>query len=369
MVNIMKISRIETIPYKIPYVTPLEFATGRITEVENVLVRVHTDIGITGCAEAPSRPYIYGESQVSIVNAIQNWFVPSLIGVELENSEQVYHAMRWVAANQTARAAVDMAIWDAVGKLYNRPCYQLLGGWNNRIAVSHMIGYDLEQKMIEHALTMKEQYGVTTFKVKTGRDVRRDISACKALRKALPEARFYLDSNHGWSSGEAIYAARALQDEDFLFFEEPNPADDRLGRRKLAQVLAQPICGDESCTTLAETARELSEGASSFICIKTARTGYTESSKIAALCEALHVPVYIGNQGDTQLGSQCNVHFACSRKHTSLYAAELTNFLEIADDLSSEQFLINDGYTLASEKPGTGINIDEDKLAHYRCDH
>lgn len=209
----MKITKIETIPYKIHYLKPLEFASGCITEVENVLVRVYTDAGIMGCAEAPSRPYIYGESQASIINAIQAWYAPSLDGIALKNSEQVYHAMRWVTANQTARVAVDTAIWDALGQYYQRPCYQLLGGWSKQIAVSHMIGYDMAQKMVENAQSINEKYGVTTFKVKTGRDVKRDIAACKALHQALPEACLYVDANHGWSAHEAIFAAQVLRDE------------------------------------------------------------------------------------------------------------------------------------------------------------
>ncbi|MEY0433180.1 mandelate racemase/muconate lactonizing enzyme family protein [Providencia huaxiensis] len=364
----MKIIRIETIPYKIPYLTPLEFATGSIIEVENVLVRIHTDEGIIGCAEAPSRPYIYGESQASIIYAIQSWFGPSLANIDLRNIERVYHAMRWVTGNQTARAAIDMAIWDALGQLYQRPCYQLLGGWDNKIAVSHMIGYDQPQKMVEHALMMKDKYGVTTFKVKTGRNVHADITACKALRKAMPEACLYLDSNHGWPAHDAIYAAQSLRDENFLFFEEPSPASDRIGRKKLANVLAQPICGDESCTSLNDVAQEINDGMVSFICIKTARTGFTESAKIAALCEGLQVPVYVGNQGDTQLGTLANIQFACARKNTCQHAAELTNFLEIADDLSAVPLVIKEGFAEASTAPGTGIMVDEDKLTYYRCD-
>lgn len=152
-----------------------------------------------------------------------------------------------------------------------------------------------------------------------------------------------------------------------MSFEEPCAATDRQGRRKLAQVLTQPICGDESCTTPEEVAREISDGAASFICIKTARTGYSESLKIASLCEGLQVPVYVGNQGDTQLGTQANIQFACARRHTSQYAAELTHFFEIADDLSATPLIIKNGYTQVTDKPRIGITVDEDKLAHYRC--
>lgn len=364
----MKISAIETIPYRIPYLTPLEFATGKITQVENVLVRVHTDDGLVGTAEAPARPYIYGESQASIIYAIQNWFLPSLRDKDLRSSEHVWQAMRWVKGNQTARAALDMAIWDIRGQALNQPCHRLLGGWTQRIAVSHMIGFDTPDNMVKHATEMQQRYGISHFKIKVGKDIARDIVACKALRRALPDACLYLDANHGWTSREAMMAAVTLRDEGLLFFEEPSPSQDRIGRRRLNQVISQPVCGDESCTTLEEVAQEISDGISTFICIKTARTGFTESAKIAALCEGMGIPVYIGNQGDTQLGTLANIHLACALKHTSQYAAELTNYMDIADDLACEPLAIRNGFIEVPDRPGIGLQIDDDKLQRYRCD-
>lgn len=364
----MKISHIETIPYRIPYTTPLEFATGKITEVENVLVKVHTDEGLVGIGEAPSRPYIYGESQASIIYAIQNWFLPSLRDIDLLSTEHVWQAMNWVKGNQTARAAIDMAIWDIRGKIYKQPCHRLLGGWTTQINVSHMIGFDTADNMVKHAHNIQERYGISHFKIKVGKNITQDIRACKALRKALPEAHLYLDANHGWTSQEAMLAAESLRDDGLLFFEEPSSSQDRIGRRKLSQMMSQPVCGDESCTTLKEVAQEINDGISSFICIKTARTGFTESAKIAALCEGMSVPVYIGNQGDTQLGTLANIQFACSMHHTSKNAAELTNYLDIADDLSAEPIVIRDGKVQVNSEPGSGLVVDNDKLEHYRCD-
>lgn len=364
----MKISKIETIPYRIPYTTPLSFATGTITAVENVLVRIYTDEGIIGEADAPARPYIYGESQQSIITAIDQWFLPSLQDIDLMDNEKVSHAMAWVTDNPAARAAVDLAVWDAIGKYRNLPCSQLLGGWCDEILVSHMIGHDIPQKMAESAVAMAEKYGIRTFKVKTGTALKADILACKLIRKALPDADLYLDANHGWTSTEAMVAGHALKDEGFLFFEEPSPAADRIGRRRLNQHLGLPVCGDESCRSLEEVGREVSDDIASMICIKTARTGFSESRKIAALCEGLKVPVYIGNQGDTKTGTLANIHFACSARHTSRYAAELTNFLDIADDLHAGDIPIVGGKIKRDTTAGMGIRIDPGKLSHYRCD-
>lgn len=231
-----------------------------------------------------------------------------------------------------------------------------------------MIGYGTPAEMVEHAQKMQEQYGINAFKIKTGRDVQSDIAACKAIRNALPGAYLYLDANHGWTSDEAIWAAHALADLQLAFFEEPSPAQDRIGRRRLNSVMKVPICGDESCITLSDVSREVMDGMAQMISIKTARTGFTESRKIVDFCEAMSIPVVMGNQGDTMLGSLATLHFGTAFKQASMRPAEMTNFLEIKDHLLADPLVIRSGEMIVPKRPGLGIMIDEDKLNHYRID-
>ncbi len=365
----MNIARIETIPYKIPYITPLAFATGRIDNVENVLIRLWTTDGVMGEAEAPSRPYIYGESQQSIITAINEWLFPSIKDLRIFDKEKIAQKMAWVVGNYTAKAAIDLAIHDAMGKYLQMSCHQLFGGMSNQLTVSHMIGYDSPEKMAEQALAMRQQYGINSFKVKTGKDYRKDIKACTEIRKCLPDATLYLDANHGWRADQAISVYHAIRELDFAFFEEPSPAADRIGRHRLNKEMAIPVCGDESCISLADVSREIFDGISSMICIKMARTGITESTKILHLCEGLSVPVYVGNQGDTQIGTLNSLHFGAAFKHACEKPAELTNFLEIRDDLQADALEIKEGkMRIPTDSIGMGIHIDEHKLNYYRQD-
>ena len=102
--------------------------------------------------------------------------------------------------------------------------------------------------------------------------------------------------------------------------------------------------------------------------IKTARTGFTHSQAIHHLCEGLGVEVVIGNQIDSQIGSACNAAFGAAYEATSRRAGELSNFLDMADDLLTEPLVIKDGTVLVRQGAGLGIDIDEDKLRHYRHD-
>jgi L-alanine-DL-glutamate epimerase-like enolase superfamily enzyme len=220
--------------------------------------------------------------------------------------------------------------------------------------------------MAAHAQRMKDTFGINCFKVKTGRAVHLDVAVCAAVRKSLPDAELYVDTNHGWTSDEAIQFARRTKDLDISFYEEPSPAEDRLGRRRFTQTTGMAAGGDESCTRLHDVAREVSEGIAQVISIKTARTGYTESKRILGFCEGMSVPIVMGSQGDSMIGTLCTLNFGAAHRWSSQRAAELTNFLELKDDLLASPLKIANGELRAEDTPGLGIEIDEDKLRKYR---
>ncbi len=109
----MKITRVEAIPFAIPYVKPLKFASGEVQVANHVLVRVHTDVGVIGVAEAPPRPFTYGETQDGIIAVINTIFAPAVVGLTLLEREVVAARLAKTIGNPAAKSAVDMAIWDA----------------------------------------------------------------------------------------------------------------------------------------------------------------------------------------------------------------------------------------------------------------
>lgn len=366
----MKITDIEAIPFAIPYRKPMRFASGEVNVADHVLVRVHTDEGIVGVAEAPPRPYTYGESQASIVAAVREWFAPALLGADPLARERIRGVVARTVGNHTAKGAVDLALWDIAGQALDQPCSVLLGGHGTSMRVAHMVGFAPIAEMIDEAVGMRERYGVTTFKVKVGRrPVALDVAACRALRVELgPDVELYVDANRGWTAAEALHAVRLLQDLDLSLLEEPCPNDDVLGRRRVVQHSPVPVVGDESCTRLAEVARNLLDGMCSVISIKTARTGFTESQRIVGLCEGLGVETVLGNQVDGQLGSLAAVTFGAAYASTSARAGELSNFLAMTDDLLAEPLSIVEGRLSSRERPGMGAELDPGKLARYRTD-
>lgn len=367
----MKITQIEAIPFAIPYVKPLRFASGEVNAAEHVLVRVHTDDGVTGVAEAPPRPFTYGETQAGIIAVIEQIFAPQLAGLTLLERELAHARMHRTVGNPAAKSAIDMAMWDALGKTLGQSVSSLLGGYTDRMRVSHMLGFEEPAKMVAEAERMADSYGIRTFKVKVGRHpVQLDTAVVRALRERFGDSvELYIDGNRGWSAAESAQAMREMDDLGLLFAEELCPADDVLGRRWLVGQLTVPFIADESATTPAEVTREILGGSATAVSIKTARTGFTYSQRVHHLAEGLGLEVVMGNQIDGQLGTACATAFGAAYQRTAARAGELSNFLDMSDDLLTEPLQISGGTLAVRPGAGLGVEIDEEKLDRYRTDH
>lgn len=364
----MKIQSIEAIPYSINYSKPLKFASGMVNVADHVLIKLTTTDGVVGYADTPPRPYTYGETQESIVAVIEKIFAPQLKGKNLTDLEQTHEVMKRTIANDAAKGAIDIAIWDALGKSLDLPVHSMLGGYTDSITVSHMLGFEDPSIVLQEALAMRAKYGINAFKVKVGRTPPAlDLKICQVLRDGLgDEADIYVDANRGWTSSEAIAALPALMDAGISTFEEPCDAKDALGRREIVKKSFIPIVGDESVPTPGDVSRELLSGGCTAISIKTARGGFSNATRILNLCEGLGVEVMIGNQIDTQVGTAASLAFGAAKKATTKKAAELSNYLDMADDIVASPLEIKGGRMFVSSLSGVGIEIDLDKLEHYR---
>jgi L-alanine-DL-glutamate epimerase-like enolase superfamily enzyme len=364
----IRISALEAVPFAVPYRRPAGFASGTVTTADNVLVRVHTDAGLVGQAEAQPRPYTYGETQDSIVSAVGTTLHELLLGVNPLHTEVVAERCGRIAGHRVARGAVDLAVWDLAGQLLGCPCHVLLGGYSSDVAVAHMISFGTPDEMAADALAVHERLGVRTFKIKVGRAPELDVAATRAVRDALPDADLYVDANRGWSFQDALRAGDELVALGVRAIEEPIALDDHAGRRRLADRWPVPLVGDESCISLRHVARELEDGTVRAVSVKTARTGFTESRRILDVCAARGIPVVVGSQYEGASGALATVAFAAAFAATAGQPAEVTNFLDLNDDIVVSPPAIGCGRAAAPAAPGLGLQIDEERLQRYRVD-
>ena len=365
----MKITAIEPIPFTIAYHHPVAAVSGTLHNAEHVLVRVHTDEGLVGIAEAVARPFIYGESQASIVAAIKLWFEPALIGTDPFAVEDARARVTWVIANNTAHGAIDIALHDLRGKATGQPSWRLLGGSGAPLRITRTLVLGEPEQLVDEAVRAANESGISSFKIKVGGDVRSDVARVAAVRKAVGDgAHIYVDANHGWRAEQAIRALSQMMAYDVDLAEEPNPAEDRIGRQRIAQQVPIPIMADESVPTLADAARELTTGAARALCIKITRTGFTESARLVALAGALGARTVLGGAADSMIGASAGVAFGSAFPSVAKEPAELDYHAVFADQLVVEPLLVRDGVLTPSQRPGIGVEIDEDKLRRYRID-
>ncbi|WP_051472192.1 mandelate racemase/muconate lactonizing enzyme family protein [Patulibacter minatonensis] len=363
-----RIVRVEAIPVRLSYRRPGRFASGEITVADNVLVRIHSDSGHVGIAEAQPRPYTYGGTQESMVASIERDLAPRLHGIDPMRRELLASRADVPGADRVARGALDIAIWDLCGKELGVPVHRLLGGFADAVPVAHMVSFDTPEEMAADAVEAFERFGVLAFKVKVGRDPELDVAAVRAVREALPDAGLYVDANRGWSVEQALAATPGLLELGVIAIEEPIDVTDTEGRRRLAEAWPVPLVGDESCTSLPTVRAALHEGAVSQVCVKAARTGFSESRRIVGLCDGVGVPVVVGSQYEGAIGAFASIALAASSAATAGRPAEVTNFADLHDDLVVAPPDITGGHAVLPATPGLGALVDDERLTHHRID-
>jgi L-alanine-DL-glutamate epimerase-like enolase superfamily enzyme len=363
------ITAVETIPTTIPYHHPIEASSGVLDRAEHVLILVRTDVGATGIGEAVSRSFVYGESQESIVAAVQKWIAPILVGVDPFAVNVHHEALAWIAGNNTALGAVDIALHDLRGTLSGLPAWKLLGGEKRPMRVTRILSMGSPVDSAREARAAAEDHGISSFKVKVGDDVTDDLSRVTAVRQAVgPQATVYVDANHGYTAEQAVEMMNAAAEFGVTLIEEPTPAEDRLGRRRFGTHTTAAIMADESAPTLAATAAEILEGGARAISIKTTRTGFTESAQIVALARALGARTLLGSQADSMIGAAASLCFGSAYPAVAREPAELDYYTTLTDTLTVERLVVSNGVLHPSDRPGIGVLLDEEKVRRYRVD-
>ena len=209
----MKITEIRLAMLRVPLRTPFKTALRTVEVVEDIVVSVHTDTGHIGYGEAPPTAVITGDTHGSIVAAIRQHIAPCLIGADIadlnRNTRLVQTALE---KNSSAKAAVEIALYDLFGQLYEAPLYRMLGGGDPVLTTDITISVDGIDKMVADSMDALRR-GFDALKVKVGKDIDVDIQRVQAIYAAVDgRARLRLDANQGWTPKQAVFAIRTLED-------------------------------------------------------------------------------------------------------------------------------------------------------------
>ncbi len=348
-----------------------------------VLVKIHAD-GVIGYGQIrPITPaHFVADTTQSVVAAITEIYGPLMLGrqiFDIEAMNEIFDAR--LPGNPAARAVLDIALFDAMGKAFKTPVYNLLGGCcQPRIPLEWSVSMANDVSvMIAEANRAVHEYGVNVLCMKAAsrEGWRQDVRNFEAIRRAVgDEVEIGIDPNTGWTVAQAISAVRALRDLDVAYIEQPIERRDLKGlaaiRREAAGV---PVMADESLFTLQDARALVDAGAVDAFCIKLYKVGgLTSARKIAAVAEAANIQINCGGIAVlSQLEAAAAAHFhASTPAKRTIGAAEFLFGLGIMgpDPLVPEtDFVLRDGHVDVPHGPGLGIHIDEAALKKNTLQH
>lgn len=305
-----------------------------LKRLEHVLIRVELSDGAVGIAEAPPRPMIYGETPASIIEIVDKHLAPLLIGQTADSLAAVQALsarLELIKYNNTAKGALDMALHQAAAKHQRMTLGEYLGISRQRIQPSYIVSAG---GTAEVAADVESAYhaGVRVFKVKIGRDIRQETDTIRQLGEQFPAARFYVDANQTFTGQNAADVFNRLLALGVLHCEEPLPVHRITARRRLRQRSRMPLIADDSAFAYHDLERELEFGTFDILNIKTARTGFSQSMRMLALCARRGKSVMVGSQASSLLGCLHAAIFA-GRAEVDC-ASECSFFLKTDADLA-----------------------------------
>ena len=353
----MKIAKIETGEVRIPLVTPFKTALRTVDSVNDVIVRITTDDGQTGFGEAPPTAVITGDTKSSIRGAIQEFIAPSLVGMEIDNLDGIMNKLHGcILKNTSAKAAVDMAVYDLFARSCKKPLYKVLGGNKTEIETDLTISVNGIDEMVADSLKAVEQ-GFRILKIKVGKEGIKDIDRIKAIRQAVgPAIRLRIDANQGWSPKEAVRIIRAMEDMgiEMDLVEQPVKAHDIEGMKFVTSQVYTPVLADESVFSTEDAIRLIQERGADLINIKLMKTGgIYEALKICGIAESYGVECMIGCMLESKIAVSAAAHLAAGK--SIITRADLDGPSLCKEDPYTGGPIYERNRILMNESPGLGI--------------
>jgi L-alanine-DL-glutamate epimerase-like enolase superfamily enzyme len=357
-----RIAAIDTVAFRLPLRGALAWGKESVLDAaEGVLVRVRADSGAFGVAEAPPRPTIYGETRASIATAVRDLLAPRLIGRPLEDLAGARRTLTFLAGNQTAKGALDMALHDALARERGVTLPELLGASASEIEVSYILGLADRDAALAEARWVVDR-GVRVLKVKIGGETGSDLDLIDALRAELgPGVRLYVDANETLDPATAAVALARLARAGVLWAEEPLPIERVREREALRARQVMPIIADDSTFSLRDLRRELALDTFDVLNLKPARTGYQESRDMLELARSRGKGAMVGSQASTTLGTARAAAFAALPGVD--HPCELSFFLKCDAEIVERPLAIRDGRLSVAE--AARVEIDEAKLREF----
>ncbi|NNM47721.1 mandelate racemase/muconate lactonizing enzyme family protein [Knoellia koreensis] len=364
----MRILRVHAVPVRVPRARVSRSAFGVRDATEAGIVFVETDEGVTGFGEISLIWWRQGSGLCADVNRL---LAPLLEGQDPARVAALMRRLREALPSShdaPAIAAVEMALYDVLGRSLGVPVHLLLGG-----AVRDSIELSISLHMADPAVMASEaaewaERGFRTMKVKMGRDWATDLKALAAVRDgAGDEVTLRIDVNEGWTSVPlAVRRLREVADIGVDLVEQPLPANDLEGLAELRSRSDVPVAVDESVWGPEDALRVVKARAADTINLYVSEAGGLQRARqVAELAETAGLTYWIGSMPELGLGTAAIAHLAAALPGLSL-ASDACGFIYHAADVLTEPLAVADGRIRVPTGPGLGVELDRAAVEHFR---
>ena len=363
----MKITEVRIGRISVPLRTPFKTALRTVNSVEDVVVEIHTDCGAVGYGEAPPTGVITGDTTSAIIGAIQDHIAKNILGKDVDEFEDLLQLVqKCIVHNSSAKAAVDMALWDLYGQLYQIPVYKLMGGAKKQIVTDLTISVNDPEIMVRDALNALER-GYDCLKMKVGVNPELDVARLSAVRNAVgKDVTIRIDANQAWTPKQAVKILNSMQELglDIELVEQPVKAHDFEGLKYVTERSYVPVLADESVFSPEDAMTIMKMGAADLINIKLMKCGVLYNAlKIASAAEVFGVECMIGCMLEAKIAVNAAVHLACAKN--IITKVDLDGPVLCREDPIIGGAVFTEKRITVSDEPGLGIKgIEPGRLVY-----
>jgi L-alanine-DL-glutamate epimerase-like enolase superfamily enzyme len=356
------IKQIEVYPVTLGYKEPFRIASGASIESHNVIVKIITDYGVIGWGESSPSERVTGENAGTVIKAVDK-IAPKLIGMcplRIEQNVELMDSL--VEENPAAKASIDIALHDILGKTAHKPLFMLMGGYRTQVLTDITLSIKSPKEMAKDAAKAVKK-GFKALKVKVGVDPTEDVERIKMIRNAVGSSmQIRIDANEGWTPKQASQALNKMRKFNIQFAEQPVPAQNLKGLVEVRRNSPIPIMADESVHSPEDALRLIQAKAVDLVNIKLMKSGgILKGKKIAAIAEAAGIACMIGCMGESEIGVAAGAHLAAAVKN--IQYADLDSDLLLKDKLVRKGGTkVKDSMRIFPRRYGLGIEELNERL-------
>lgn len=359
----MNITSVTVTGIKLPLIRPFIVSYETYYDMPTIIVKLETDSGAVGYGEATPDQHVTGETWESCYHMLVHQLAPEVLGENPFHIERIHEKMnQTVYGAPAAKAAIDLACYDLMGKATGQPVYNLIGGkYHNELPVPYVVSILAPEVMAKEAKEALAQ-GYRTIKIKVGTDPVLDVERIRAVRKAIgPDVQLRVDANQGWCNrATTMRVLEQVTDCNIDWIEQPVEADDITALAEVRKQTHLAVMVDEGVHGDREMREVIVKQAADKLNIKLMKCGgIYPALKLVAQAEMAGMECQVGSMVESAVATAAGAHLSIAKK--TIISNELVGPLMFARDIANLPYERMN--VMLPDKPGLGIDVDEVILA------